>query len=423
MTATGKKLSPHARRRLRRSADGAVAAMNANDRAARRNRRKLKQSLSDTWTVLTEQRAAGAHAGGGFISGSPQADAVAAATAAGTVGRGARRHGRKAKAATTSPPPKAPKSKAARRKARKHKRERRRKLVSKIPRKWKKTRGVVRLGLGLGAGVAYIGGGVAKGLSSGGRKVAGHVRSRAQERKWTPSATAQRWFSTTYTCAACLQDCASAEELNAHFLERHANEERPVRKPDAPAKLIKATTRRNSGKVAVLLPPEHTRRPRRRHAAAKKTDPARRAKTLVEKYRDSLTRIGDHAVATNGFARTVSQGFKAWGDQRPPAGGKKWTLTEIREIFAGMERALLDGVDASAVLERTFNKPGEAGGLGVHRAVTNKSFQRFRDDLATAAGDLTMIIVMIEDAYRDYIAAPLEEPNIDFENGRRSRSS
>jgi hypothetical protein len=419
-TSTGNgHVSAGQRRALNGAVGAAVSAVNENERARRRNRRGLKRALNDTWTVLNEQRAAGAHTGGGFISGSTQADDVAAATAAGTVGRGARRHGRKSRdAAATSPPPTAPRSKAARRKARKKARERRAKIVSKIPRKRKAFRIAARAGLALGAGgwaVARVGGRV---VAAGGRRVAGHVETRAQERRWTPQAIGQRWFSASYTCAACDESHTDAEALNRHMLQAHADEPRAIRKPTPSAQLIKATTRRHNGKVAVLLPPEHAQRPRRRHVAGRTTDPDRRATALVAKYRDNITRIGDHAVGTVGEARTVSQGFKAWGDLRPPQGERKWTLQDLRDIHAGMERALLDGVDASASLEHTLTKPGEAGGAGIAREVISRAYQKFRDDLAAAAGDLTMAVALVEDAYAPYIRAALEKPEIDF--GQRS---
>jgi len=298
---------------------------------------------------------------------------------------------------------------------RKHNRARRKQFVNKIPKKYKVTRFVLKATLGTGAlatqavvGVAKPGAKVAK---WSGRKVAGRAVSTAQSRKWTPAALEQKLFSTSISC--CGKTFSNSQDANSHFMAEHMDEPRPTpsTEPGQP-KLVPAATRRQMGKTLVLLPPGHTEKVGRgRHARALPT--GRHRKTagtspdrLVAAYRSKITEIGARAMTDNGESRTVAQGLAAWGESRPK------TLTDIRNMMAGMERAMLVGGEAVEALERYLIMPTEAGGANFTTAITRPSLRRVKDGMADAARGYAQFVALTEEIYSSFIKAPVEAPNI-----------
>jgi hypothetical protein len=294
----------------------------------------------------------------------------------------------------------------------------RKKLVGKIPVKYKWTRKVAGVALAVGyygwRGTAVT----AKAVKVTG-KVAGSTTARVvngsvQKTKWVPDAAKTkksiRVFGSSYQC--CGAKYPSAEALNQHFLSEHSGEERGTTDPPVGAQVVTAATRKNAGKVLVLLPPAHALagKPVGRHRRDKTTDPAKRADKLVKAYREKITEIGVKAVADNGPSRNIAQAFTAWGDQRPRK------LSELRDIAAGAERALLLAMDAMANYERHLTMPSDAGGLNIDPEVTRMPFNRVKDGLKAASSGMAMHIATFEDAYGDYIrkAKTLAPPAVDL---------
>lgn len=299
-------------------------------------------------------------------------------------------------------------AKKARAKRRKKGRERRKKFINKIPRKYKKTRGIARLGLG---GVAALWGGakitgrVAKWSST---KVAGRAKSTAQKRKWTPRAAVAGWRSGTYKC--CGETYSSAAGLNDHFIKQHLNEDRAG--TDDQQDAVLAPTR---GGVKVLLPPTHGDEKRKRrlipvgkHRKNKDRTPAL---AYLNAHRRKLDEIGVKAMTEIGETRAIAQGFRAWGDLKPPA-GREWTLAELRGILTGLERAILVGGEALDQMERTLNRPRESRGCNIDQSVTRSGMRMARDGAADMARGVTRVIADFESTYAPFINQTLTRPAI-----------
>lgn len=298
--------------------------------------------------------------------------------------------------------------KAKRQRKAKNARATRKKLIAKIPRKYQLTRGIVRASLATGY-YAWRGGGKAiKGTKLATKAVAGKVKSKASERS---EHAPRKRFKSSFMC--CGESFADAESANRHFLEKHMDEEGVAVKPDTSATVVTATTRRNAGKRRVVLPPEHIRRkgrrtiqavPTGRHRKTSKTKP----EALVSAYKNKITEIGVKAMSENGQSRTVAQGFKAWGEDKP----RQMTLSDFRDKMAGLERALLTGAEALEEFERHMNRDTESGGLNIDRSVTRPGMMRAKNGLSESAAGLLITLAMFEEAYAPYLRTQLKAPNL-----------
>lgn len=337
-----------------------------------------------------------------------RADQVAAATASGTVGA------KPTKAAKLPKSLQPAKSKATpqgkKRKTAKDRRKARKKIISRIPKKWKITRGVARTALGGGALVTGTVRLTVRGTAAAAR-AAKRRSSTGGVRKWTPKVAGQKLFSGRYSC--CGETYSSAQALNAHFLVEHENEGSSAVAPEG-ALLAPGTTRSSAGKLLVLLPPPHAGKRRRRVPAGRHRPGKRRisADQYLNAHRDQITRIGDRAMTDCGEARNVAQAFIAWGNLAPRA-DRPWTLDELRAVLVGLERAMLVGTEAVDTMERTLNRAGgEYRGCNIDMAITRPGARRTREGLTEAARGLTQIIADFEMYYAPYLRGQLAAPSI-----------
>lgn len=286
-------------------------------------------------------------------------------------------------------------------------------FVNRIPKKYSLTRGVVRTGLGTGwylwRGARHTSVGAAKMTVKLSSVTSRAAKATAEKRKWAPKAFAgQKMFSTQMACI-CGATATNMEALNRHFLEAHANDPAPVRGQKPVASLVSATSRRRSGQKLVLLPPGHASRPVAKHRAQRKnTSPANRANALVAAYQSKITEIGVAAVNDNGYVRTISQGWRAFGEQRQ----NDMKLSELRALAAGMQRAMLESAEAVEKWERHLTR--DEHGPGLDPDVTRAPLQRLREHLTSAGGDFSMFVAVIEDAYAPFIKAPVAAPRMDL---------
>jgi hypothetical protein len=322
---------------------------------------------------------------------------VAAATASGTV---------------AAKPTKLPKSlqptKGKKRKTAKDRRKARKKIVNRLPKKWKVTRGVARAALGGGALVTGTVRLTARGTAAGIRAA---KRRSGDRRKWTPKVAGQKLFSGRYSC--CGETYSSAQALNAHFLAEHENEGSAAVAHESPL-LAPGTTRSSAGKLLVLLPPSHAGKRRRRVPAGRHRPGTRRvsAEQYLRAHRDKLTRIGDRAMSDCGEARNVAQAFVAWGSLTPRA-DRPWTLDDLRAVLVGLERTMLVGTESIDTMERTLNRPGgEYRGCNIDMSITRPGARRAREGLIEAARGLTAIIADFETYYAPYLRGQLAAPAI-----------
>lgn len=328
---------------------------------------------------------------------------VAAATASGTV---------------TAKPAKLPKSlqpvkgkvkpQGKKRKTAADRRKARKKIVNRLPKKWKVTRGVARATLGGGALVTGTVRLTVRGTAAGIRAA---KRRSGDGRKWTPKVAGQKLFSGRYSC--CGETYNSAQALNAHFLAEHENEGSAALAQE-PALLAPGTTRSSAGKLLVLLPPLHAGKRRRRVPAGRHRPGTRRvsAEQYLRAHRDKLTRIGDRAMSDCGEARNVAQAFIAWGNLAPRA-DRPWTLDDLRAVLVGLERAMLVGTEAIDTMERTLNRPGgEYRGCNIDMSITRPGARRAREGLTEAARGLTAVIADFETYYAPYLRGQLAAPAI-----------
>lgn len=303
-------------------------------------------------------------------------------------------------------PPKVKKPKAVRAAKAKKARKSRKAFVGRIPKKHKIVRAAATATLGTGA---LLWGGT-KLAGRGGRwtarKVAGKAVATARKRKWTPSAAGQRLRSSAYYC--CDKKFSGAAELNKHFLTVHGEETGALLPPD----------RGDGGATKTLLPPAHVPRNKR----SRRSVPAgrhrlaagrQRAEKFIQAHRDKITRIGVQAMANVGETRNIAQAFQALGELRPP-GGKEWTLGELRELLAGIERALLVGAEGFEQLERTFNRPQDQRGCNIDASVTRSGMRMMREGLAESARGATRVIADFETTFAPFIRAALNKPAIDM---------
>jgi hypothetical protein len=328
---------------------------------------------------------------------------VAAATATGTVGT-------KPVKLPTSLEPKKEKAKpqGKKRKTAADRRKARKKVVNRIPKKWKITRGVTRTALGGGALVF----GTVRVVSRGVGATARAARKRAGSTSSRPRTPAGRkWFGSTYSC--CGENYATAQALNAHFLAEHENEGSAAVAQE-PTLLAPGTTRSTSGQLLVLLPPPHAGKRRRRTPAGRHRPGHRRvsAEQYVQAHQEHITRIGDRAMNDCAEARNVAQALVAWGGLRPRA-DKPWTLDELRGVLIGLERAMLVGTEAVDTMERTLNRPGgDMRGCNIDASITRAGARRAREGLTEAARGLTQVIADFEIFYAPWLRAQLPAPAI-----------
>lgn len=323
---------------------------------------------------------------------------VAASTAAGTVTE------KPAKLPKVLKPGKAPKAKKP--KTAKDRRKARKKFVSRIPRKYKVTRGVARVTLGTVALVAGTVRVTGKGVKATAKGV-GAVRPNVP-RPRLPRVAGR--FGMKLSC--CDKTYSSAQALNAHFLAEHEGEESAARGQEQ-ALLAPGTTRSSTNKLLVLLPPSHAGKRRRVPAGRHRPGHNRvSADRYVQAHREQITRIGDRAMTDCGEARNVAQAFMAWGSLMPRA-DRPWSLDDLRAVLVGMERTMIVGTEAIDMMERTLNRPGgEQRGCNIDMSITRPGARRAREGLIEAARGLTQIIADFELYYQPWLRGQLAAPSI-----------
>lgn len=227
-------------------------------------------------------------------------------------------------------------------------------LAFRIPRRYRKTRGLAILVFGATKAVGTGGGKVITGAGRGGLRMARGGRDRARqrraERRWSvqdvfatgadDAPDLNRHFGKRFGggglyCSPCGTRYRSMEKFNDHFLMVHMDDE-PVAVVVEPPKAQRPIRSRPKPQRAQ---PQPIRRP-----AKKKRDD--RMVVVLAKYRDRIDEIGARAMSTEPIAQQLRATAARFAEQNPT--GRSEMYLQVAAMEKGLA-ALREGIETYAM--------------------------------------------------------------------------
>lgn len=270
----------------------------------------------------------------------------------------------------------------------------RKRVLKRVPRKYKTTRGLIHITFGAATVLRVAGKGVYKGGAVVGRAGVRQAKTSAAKRTWHSPVAGTRWRpgQTIVTCVFCGDHFTSAQAGNEHYEEVHANEAPVERKPRPQPAIKRGATARTAG-MRIVHPGGLTdRHPQGRHRAVKHRVPAL---TLIKQYQADVTRRGE--MAESKAIHQITLGFKGLSDELPPVG--RPTLDTLVDILSGLERVGSLAPDEIADFERELVK------RDVDPAAIRMGLLRVREGLQMVASGATLTLAEFTELYKDEIAA------------------